>query len=623
MSNAGQAVLTSSPGSNFHINLLFDASTGSAPAGFFTQIIQAAQYLDALLTDSATINISVGWGEIGGWNGATGDSLPSDQAVAEGGPNDLWGFTYGDLKQLLTTHLTTTPGQTALAHLPASDPLGMPDQQDWGITTAQLRVLDPADAPDANTVDGAIGFSTAWTTDWLGAALHEITHAMGRFSDASDNTSPGNPYGPTEFDLFRFASAGVLQQTGGAAYFSTDGGATRLADFGIDSDPSDFLNDALSRHDPFDEFSSGDGWTAVDSAVMDVLGFNTLASPPPPLSTTPPDLVVKSFAFDGANASWRVADNGSGAALPTTTGVYLSTDKTLTTSDTLLGTVITPGLAAGGSDSESLAISLPTNLAPGVYYLGALANQTGDVNESKPGNDASNLVPVLLGDDNANTLTGTSAVHVLFGFGGDDTLVAGPGGDVIDGGSGNNTAVFGAAFASFKITHAGGVYTLKGGGGTDTVSNVQVLKFSDEQMVVGASGETLTARAGKDALVGGTGDDTLIASPGKDVLTGGGGNDHFVFGAIQDLKPGAPDTITDFVSGQDHIDISALDALITGGGSFHLGATPGHAGDITVSYDAAHNRTVIDLFTNGDSKADGVIWLTGNHAGLTAGDFVL
>jgi Ca2+-binding RTX toxin-like protein len=520
---------------------------------------------------------------------------------------------------LLTDHLTSAAGLAAVAHLPASDPLGTPDQQDWWVSSAQLRVLDPADAPDANAIDGAIGFSKAWTSDWLGAALHEITHALGRIGGES-----GNP--AFEFDLFRYdstSSSPQLQLAGGQpAYFSINGGATRLADFGVSSDYADFKNDALTPHDPFDEFTSGDAWTSLDSTVMDALGFNVTSSAPPPPSTTPPDLVAKTFAFDGVTASWNISDSSSGAALPTTTGVYLSADKTITTSDTLLGTVTTPGLTAGGSDSENLAISLPNDLTPGVYYLGALANQTGDVNESKTTNDASNLVPILVGGAGADTLKGTSTVHDLFGFGGDDTLVAGSGSNLLDGGTGNNRAVLSGAFSSYNISQSGDAYLLKGASGTDTLYNIQIVQFSDRQMVLGSTSETLTARASKDTLVGGLGDDTLIANPGKDVLTGGGGNDHFVFGAIADLKVSAPDTITDFISGQDQIDISALNALLPGGEPFHLGATPGHVGDITVSYDAAHGRTVIDIFTNADAKPDGVIWLTGQHT-LTGSDFVL
>ena len=63
-----------------------------------------------------------------------------------------------------------------------------------------------------------------------------------------------------------------------AAYFSVDGGNTKLADYGQNSDPSDFLNDSLSPEDPFNEFYDSNTiqhLTNLDLRQLDVLGFNT------------------------------------------------------------------------------------------------------------------------------------------------------------------------------------------------------------------------------------------------------------------------------------------------------------------------------------------------------------
>ena len=84
-----------------------------------------------------------------------------------------------------------------------------------------------------------VGFSssTAWNFstnnqagageyDFIGDALHELTHALGRDS----GLNPGWPL--TVMDLFQYASAGDLQtHTGGASYFSINGGVTNLGDF--------------------------------------------------------------------------------------------------------------------------------------------------------------------------------------------------------------------------------------------------------------------------------------------------------------------------------------------------------------------------------------------------------
>src|SRR5207253_990212 len=126
------------------------------------------------------------------------------------------------------------------------------------------------------TVDGLVGMGTNFTGSVLiGGALHELTHAMGRVPGASG------------LSLFRYTSQGNHLFAAGtpaaASYFSIDGGVTKLADFGVSSDPSDFLNSPASNltpNDPFDEGIPGSTLTSVDLTMMDVLGFNVTSSPP-------------------------------------------------------------------------------------------------------------------------------------------------------------------------------------------------------------------------------------------------------------------------------------------------------------------------------------------------------
>src|SRR2546430_1214904 len=133
-------------------------------------------------------------------------------------------------------------------------------------------------ANDTTTDDGSATFATDIDPNLLvGVALHELTHAWGRI-----------PYGPQPdiFDLFRFTSAGTRlfsgSDTAPAAYFSVDGGYTKLADYGRNSDPSDFLNSGVQGpNDPFNEFysgSTGQVLTTVDKQQLDALGFH-LAPP--------------------------------------------------------------------------------------------------------------------------------------------------------------------------------------------------------------------------------------------------------------------------------------------------------------------------------------------------------
>src|SRR6185312_6914126 len=69
-----------------------------------------------------------------------------------------------------------------------------------------------------------------------------------------------------------------------ATYFSVDGGVTKLADYGQNSDPGDFLNSGVQGpNDPFNEYYSqttDQYLTLVDKKELDALGFNVPAIVP-------------------------------------------------------------------------------------------------------------------------------------------------------------------------------------------------------------------------------------------------------------------------------------------------------------------------------------------------------
>ena len=112
------------------------------------------------------------------------------------------------------------------------------------------------------------------------------------------------PYGPSSqptvtqpdvFDFYRFTSAGNIlingNSTAAPAYFSLNGGTTKVADYGQTSDPSDFLNSGLQGStDPFNEFYSGStqqSLTAIDLQQLDALGFHLAASADTPVVSDP------------------------------------------------------------------------------------------------------------------------------------------------------------------------------------------------------------------------------------------------------------------------------------------------------------------------------------------------
>lgn len=251
------------------INLIWDSSVAKAPASFKATVQQAAQMLEATVTNTVTLNIAVGYGEIGG--------TPIGSGSAEGATLADQQESYDTLKSQLAVCDTTAIGQSVVAHLPAANPFG---SLTYDVSGAQLKVfgVDPA---NSTQLDGEIGFSTDWpSADLLAATLHEMTHAMGRNSGWG---SAANGYDVTALDLSRYSAPGVLVCDGSAAttahlqYFSVDGGATVLADYSTTSDYGDWAANSLTATDPFDAYteSNSNALTAVDVAVLDAIGYTT------------------------------------------------------------------------------------------------------------------------------------------------------------------------------------------------------------------------------------------------------------------------------------------------------------------------------------------------------------
>jgi len=245
------------------INLLFDAAAMAAPASFRAGIQQAASILTAAISDKITVNIKIDYSGVGGG--------------AAAGPDNGTYQSYSSVRADLINN--ASPGDTTFNALPNASSLQ--GQSSVAVWNAQLKLWGILGANDTTTDDGSATFATDINPNLLvGVALHELTHAMGR-------VPYGPPYGPQPdiFDLFRFTSPGVRLINGGntapSAYFSIDGGNTKLADFGQISDPSDFLNSGVQGpNDPFNEFytsSTSQVLTAADKEQLDALGFHTAA----------------------------------------------------------------------------------------------------------------------------------------------------------------------------------------------------------------------------------------------------------------------------------------------------------------------------------------------------------
>ncbi len=114
-----------------------------------------------------------------------------------------------------------------------------------------------------------------------------------------------------------------------------------------------------------------------------------------------PDLIVESPTVSGsspsAGASFTlratVRNQGSGRSASTTLRYYLSTDATISTSDTEAGTDYVFSLSAGRTSSESIRLRAPSSA--GTYYYGACVESVSG--ESNTGNNCSSAVTVTVG----------------------------------------------------------------------------------------------------------------------------------------------------------------------------------------------------------------------------------
>ena len=136
-------------------------------------------------------------------------------------------------------------------------------------------------------------------------------------------------------------------------------------------------------------------------------------APTPPSPQSQPDLVVASPSVSDSNPapdtpftlSVTVRNDGDEPAASTTLRYYQSTDATITTSDTAVGTDAVAGLTASGSSSVSVALTAPSTA--GTYYHGACVDAVTE--ESDTTNNCSSSVTVTVAPAPAPpfTLTGT------------------------------------------------------------------------------------------------------------------------------------------------------------------------------------------------------------------------
>jgi len=143
----------------------------------------------------------------------------------------------------------------------------------------------------------------------------------------------------------------------------------------------------------------------------------------------------------------------------------------------------------------------------------------------------------------------------------------------------------------------------------------------------GAGNDAITGGTLNDSLVGNAGADTITGGVGQDTMTGGDGADVYVFaanatGAVVSSAT-APDTITDFVSGVDRLQIAQTNTRFAGNvANVQLGLAAMTAGGQSFFVTSENTLYVVSGFANNAgviANDDTIIRLPG-VAALTAAD---
>ena len=228
--------------------------------------------------------------------------------------------------------------------------------------------------------------------------------------DCDGSTEPGKPTsltatadGQMEIDLSWTAPSddGGASITGYRIEVSTDG-----------SSWSDLVADTDSTSTSYSHMGLAAGSTrhyrvsAINSEgtgpVSNTDSANTDAATAPDLTVGTPTVDDSTLETgDSFTLSATVRNGGDASSDSTTLRYYRSSDSTITTSDTAVGTDSVSGLNAGGSGDESIDLTTPSTA--GTYYFGACVDSVSS--ESATTNNCSSGVAITVSAATAPDLT--------------------------------------------------------------------------------------------------------------------------------------------------------------------------------------------------------------------------
>lgn len=294
----------------------------------------------------------------------------------------------------------------------------------------------------------------------------------------------------------------------------------------------------------------------------------------------------------GANTSTRTGD--------TTYGFDSNSGQAWSSATSAASVLIFAVWDAGGTDTldfSGYSVAQTIDLRQGAFS--SVGGMTGNVAIA-----VGAVIENANGGLGADTIRGSSGNNVIRGDAGNDT---------IDGGLGSDTVVFAGNRSAYTISWNGQVGTVTGPDGTDTITNVEFLRFADQTIAAAPTGglvvagdltnETISGSALADLIGGLGGNDTINGLAGNDVLNGGSGNDILNGGDNDDLLIGGigNDTLNGG-NGSDTADYAGAGGRVSV--SLATGVATGAAGSDTLTLIENVTGSQFNDTLNGDGAAN-------------------
>ncbi len=390
--------------------LVFDNTFGSnVNAAFKADVVIAENALQADCTNDCTVDLNFGIAPLSNPNFNAENSYADSTTQV----------SFDDYLAALQANSSSAIGQAAanaIAGMVKTHQNGPPTNPTGGdpivVPTGLAQILGLATSTTAFDDNITLaptykdaGVSYAWSAssgvtggfDVISILEHEITEgALGRISYLGYyGTGPKSTPAWAPMDFFRYDANGAFDPKYGTTtpiYFSYNGSginSTTSFQYNNSTTGGDFADwiqkgpDA-NASDPFGPGpdSASAGLSSVDQQVLETLGY----TPASELAAGSGVSVSSPTAVAGGSdqISFSVTNNGLGDSRSFNVGIYLSTDATITTSDTLVGYVNIDSVGYGQTVNETADFSLPVNYGLGAYHVGVIVDYDNELIEFEP-----------------------------------------------------------------------------------------------------------------------------------------------------------------------------------------------------------------------------------------------